>query len=52
MMDQFLKRKLTLTTDNDGGTSRDVREYIDGGTSRRDVDTTNANVLHKSHDVR
>jgi hypothetical protein len=42
-MDRFLKRKLTPTNDNDGGTSRDVRENIDAGTSRRDADATNAN---------
>jgi len=42
-MDRFLKMKLTPTNDNDGGTSGDVREHIDGGTSRRDADTTNAN---------
>jgi hypothetical protein len=44
-MDHFLKRKLTPASDNDGGTSGDVMENIDGGTgtSIRDANATNTN---------
>jgi hypothetical protein len=44
-MDRFLKRKLTLTNDNDGGTLGDVMENIDRGTgtSIRDANATNTN---------
>jgi hypothetical protein len=44
-MDCFLKRKLTPASDNDGGTSGDVMENIDGrtGTSIRDANATNTN---------
>jgi hypothetical protein len=44
-MDRFLERKLTPASDNDGGTSGDVMENIDGGTgtSIRDANATNTN---------